>query len=370
MPLSSQKEPFVSADREVAPARALALPYEAHALPTALEEIAPAEVLERWCAVDRSAQTPQLVAMPDDGGGFAGWRGAALLTARPGASYVKIVDAVGDVPAVAAAVLEHARARGLVQVKWEGWTVTPAQAADAGFTPLRAPDSTSEDTGGLDSGYVCWLDGAAVAEPPYYRQSTHFTCAAVAALTAQVHVGAIATTDVNRAAELTLWRRATNFAACEPVGLGVALQRTWPGTEIIICLDTDQPVLLESYSEPEQQWRAMLQHASRAEAMEAEVPIDARRLEIPALRAALDAGEHVLMVLSLATMLGYEVPHWVLCHGTVPGAVVIEDPWIDEPRGETWVDTHLLPVPDASLKAMSALGEDGYRGAVRIGSPG
>lgn len=337
-------------------------PFRAHALPSELVEIAPSAVLERWCAVDRTSQAPHLVAVPDDDG--TGWAGAALLTARPGTAYAKIVDAVGDLPAVVAAVLDHARAQGVVQLKWEGWSVSPEAAAEAGFAPLRAPEAGDS---GLRAGYVRWLEGAVVAEPAYRRQSEHFTCAAVAALTAQVQAGAIAETEVDVAAELTLWRRATNFAACEPVGLGVAVRSIWPDSPVVVCLDTERSVLLESYAEPEQRWRAVLQRASRAEAAAAGVPIQGRRLEIPALRDALAAGEHVLLLLSLAQMLGYEVPHWVLCHAAVPGAVVIEDPWVDEPRGETWVDAHLLPVPDASLAAMSALGEDGYRGAVRIG---
>lgn len=352
----------MTADREAGPA--LVLPFHAHALPAELVDIAPAAVLERWCAVDRSSQDPHLVAVPHDDG--TGWSGAALLTARPGTTYAKIVDVVGDLPAVLVAVLEHARERGLVQLKWEGWSVAPEAAADAGFAPLRAPVVGDN---GLSSAYVRWLEGAVVAEPAYRRQSEHFTCAAVVALTAQVQTGAIAEAEVDRAAELTLWRRATNFAACEPVGLGVAVRRTWPDAPVVVCLDTERPVLLESYAEPERQWRAVLQQASRGEAAATGVPIEGLRLEIPELRQALAGGEHVLLVLSLAQMLGYEVPHWVLCHAAVDGAVVIEDPWVDEPRGETWVDAHLLPVPDAALAAMSALGQDGYRGAVRIGRP-
>lgn len=77
----------------------------------------------------------------------------------------------------------------------------------------------------------------------------------------------------------------------------------------------------------------------------------------------------MLLLVSLAGMQGFEVPHWVLCHGTAPGAVVIEDPWANAATGDTWVDAHLLPVADASLDTMSAISPDGFHGAVTIGRP-
>jgi hypothetical protein len=61
----------------------------------------------------------------------------------------------------------------------------------------------------------------------------------------------------------------------------------------------------------------------------------------------------------------------VLCHGTVPGAVVIEDPWAHAPAGDTWVDAHLLPVPDEALDTMATVSADPFRGAVTVGrAPG
>ncbi len=174
---------------------------------------------------------------------------------------------------------------------------------------------------------------------------------------------------LDRRAELTLWRDATNFLACEPVGLGVAVRRTWPSSPVTVHLDTDRPVLLDHLPEQEQEWRALLQRTSRTDAGRIGVPVDPRRLSLTAIRDALGRREHVLLLLSLARTQGFDVPHWVLCHGTVPGAVVIEDPWADAATGDTWVDAHLLPVPDPSLDTMSALSADRFRGAVTIGRP-
>lgn len=339
------------------------IPYESGAWPDALRRTARPEVLERWGAVDRSPHAPRLVVAPDGDG-------AALLTSRPGTAYVKIVDAVGDVPKAVEAVLSYACEQGLVQVKWEGWTAGAEDAAAAGFAPLRLPLTHPHGPGEPGAGFVRWLGGRGdgVAEPPpYYRQSTHFTCGAVTALVAQAHAGVEAWGSLDRPAELTLWRDATNFPACEPVGLGVAVRRRWPSSPVEVFLDTDGPVLLDHLAEDEREWRAVLQRASRAEAGRLGVPVQARRLSLAGLRDAVGRREHVLLLVSLAAMQGFDVPHWVLCHGAVPGAVVVDDPWFNTAAGETWVDAHLLPVPDGSLDAMSPAGQDGVRGAVRIG---
>ncbi|WP_345106487.1 peptidase C39 family protein [Streptomyces drozdowiczii] len=340
----------------------IVVPYESGTAPAPL---VPPEVAERWHAVDRTAHAPHLVAVPGDG---AEWAGAALVTARPGTAYLKIVDAVGDVPAVVGAVAAHAREQGLVQLKWEGWTVTPQEAAAAGFAPLDAPLSQSEGANGPATGYVRWLDGDAVTAPPYYGQTTHFSCGAVTALVAQVHAGVLPREALDRRAELTLWRDATNFMACEPVGLGVALRRSRPSSEVTVHLDTDRPVMLGHLAPGDQEWRALLQQVSRTEAGRTGVPVDPGHLPVSAVREAIGRREHVLLLLSLAAMQGFEVPHWVLCHGVVPGAVVIDDPWANGATGDTWVDAHLLPVPDASLDAMSTMEPGGFRGAVTVRS--
>jgi hypothetical protein len=349
------------------PAQHIVVPLEPGSSAVLPGRLAPHEVPERWHTVDRSAHAPHLVAVPGDDG--EQWTGAALVTARPHTAYLKIVDAVGDVPAVVGAVVAHARGQGLTQVKWEGWTASCEDAAAAGFTALDPPLSQSEGAAGPAAGYVRWLGGGVGSEPPYYGQTTHFTCGAVTALVARAHAGALPREALDRRAELTLWRQATNFLACEPVGLGVALRRAWPSSSVTVHLDTDRPVLLDHLPEKEQEWRALLQRASRADAERDGVPVDPRHLSMAAIRDALGRGEHVLLLLSLAGMQGFDVPHWVLCHGAVPGAVVIEDPWADAATGDTWVDAHLLPVPDRSLDAMSLLAPDRFRGAVTLGQP-
>ncbi|ANW17006.1 peptidase C39 family protein [Streptomyces clavuligerus] len=343
------------------------IPYEPDAPPARLARLVGDEVSERWRAVDRSAHTPRLVVVPGDDG--EEWTAAALVTARPNTAYLKIVDAVGDVRAAVAAVVALADRRGLAQVKWEGWTARAEDVAATGFTVLAPPLTQAEGAAGPAAGYVRWLHEGVITAPPYYGQTTHFTCGAVTALVAQAHAGTVEWEALDRQAELTLWRDATNFLACEPVGLGVAVRRAWPSSPVRVHLDVDRPVLLDHYPEKDREWRALLQRASREDAERTGVPVDPGRLSMSAVRDSIGRREHVLLLLSLAGMQGFDVPHWVLCHGVVPGAIVIEDAWTNATTGDSWVDAHLLPVPDSSLDMMSVLSPEGFRGAVTIGPP-
>ncbi|MFJ8229895.1 peptidase C39 family protein [Streptomyces sp. NPDC094448] len=349
------------------PVESLVVPYEPDALPSGLVPLVGDEVSGRWRAVDRSAHAPRLVAVP--GGEGEEWTAAALVTARPHTAYLKIVDAVGDVRAAVEAVVTLADREGLAQVKWEGWTAHAEDVAATGFTGLRSPLTQPEGAAGPAAGYVRWLREGVTTTPLYYGQTTHFTCGAVTALVARAHAGTVKWQALDRQAELTLWRDATNFLACEPVGLGVAVHRARPSTPVRVHLDSDGPVLLDHYPEKDREWRALLQRASREDAERTGVPVDPDRLSLSAVRDSIGRREQVLLLLSLAGMQGFDVPHWVLCHGAVSGAIVIEDPWANATTGDTWVDAHLLPVPDSSLDLMSVLSPEGFRGAVTIGRP-
>ena len=332
-------------------------------LPPDIADVVPGDVIDRWARIDRTSHAPELVTVVDENEECSG---VALISARRGGAYLKIVDATGDVPTVVNAVVAVAGERGLVQVKWEGWTVSAADAVASGFSPMTAPLESAVDAAEPTSGYVRWLAGAEVTEPHYYRQTEDFTCGAVVTLMAQASAGIVATRAFTRSAELALWRNATNFPACEPVGFGVAVRRAWPESRVTIALDTDGPVMIDHLPEAEQGWRAVLQKTARTDAEDLGMPVDEHRMSIEEVRAAISAGERVLVVLSLEIMQGFAVPHWVLCHGVIEGAIVIEDPWTSAKTGDTWVDAHLLPIPDAGLDAMASLGTNGHRGVIRI----
>jgi len=73
-------------------------------------------------------------------------------------------------------------------------------------------------------------------------------------------------------------------------------------------------------------------------------------------------------LVSLDKMLGFDVPHWVLCHGVTGTAknpvLVIEDSWVNQSSSESWVDATCLPVVPEELDVMSVLESQRYRAAL------
>ncbi|MFJ2619434.1 peptidase C39 family protein [Glutamicibacter sp. NPDC087344] len=310
--------------------------------------------------------------------------GAALLTARSAGSYVKIagllsVDAATRERLIHE-VLDYAGQQNLACVKWEIWGADSALAEMAektGFEALPAPRSAVERGSLADqeslipsAGYVHWLHPASYLRTNHYRQSENFTCAAVAALAAHGETSRIGELDELRTAELTLWRQATNFMACEPIGLGLAIAQRWPEHSVAVSLDTEQPVIVDYYPEAERGWRGILQADSRRRAKETGLPLTKARVEISQIREAVGDGARVLLLVSLQQMLGYDVPHWVLCHGSAGSAdhpvLVIDDSWVNEDSAESWVDVACLPIAHRALDEMSCLEADGYRAALTL----
>lgn len=296
-------------------------------------------------------------------------RAAVLTTGRPATAATTLVDPwwadEGALQRLVASITDDARARGTVALKWRGETVPPVLD---GFVSLRAPFGAV----GTERvrGAVRWLSAIPHAEPGYYAQTTLFTCAAVAALMgAGVRgVGGFAADGADRDRELDYWRRATNFPACEPIGLGVATAEHLGAGAVEIALDTAGPVLLEEYEGFDRSFRAELQAESVRRAEELGVRLDRRRVDVAEIARRVAGGELALLLIDEEPMHAVHGPHWVLAHASDGhDVVVIEDPWVNRESGETWVDVHELPIRLADLDRLVRWSDEDYRGVVFVG---
>jgi hypothetical protein len=325
----------------------------------------------RW-AIERSFYQPHVL-VARDGEEIVG---AALTAGRPATRYVKIVDLVAADSSVRQqlvdAVVEAALAEGHVLVKWELWDGAVLDES-LGFVEARKPFD-DRDVPDAPRGAVRWLVDWPHAEQRYYRQTTEVTCGAVSLLLAAPMLGeggfAAEDAEPNHVTELELWRQATNFPACEPVGLGVAARKAYPGLAVDVHLDTDQPVLLEEFPEDFMTgFRRDLQQQSRAEAPLVGAGLHDDRMPMTEVAERVAHGEAVLLLVSLKLMHGDEDPHWILAHSSRDGVVLIEDPWLSRAHGETWLDGHSLPIGLDELDQMVAWGPTGYRGVVVLSRP-
>jgi hypothetical protein len=308
---------------------------------------------------------------------------AVLTTSRPATAATKVArtwrasDMVGSdavLDRLVDAVIDDARDRGEIAVKWQSFEGDlPPQ--HRGFTAMRAPYQSAAGTEGV-RGFVLWLNSVSHAEPPYYAQTSTFTCGAVTALLASEirGSGGFRVDGNNRDRELEFWRQASNFPACEPIGLAVALRRSIndaAGTAPVdVFLDTNGPALLETFTEGfDRKFREELQADSLRQALSSDIAVRRDRLSMDELAMRIQAGELALLLINMQLMYGFAVPHWVLAHSVEQGHVMIDDPTISSSWGETWVDAHEIPISLEKLDRMVAWGEDGYRGVVFIRRP-
>jgi len=251
---------------------------------------------------------------------------AVLCTRRPATAATTIAH-VWHAPGIAGAeaalerligeVITDAEQHGDVAVKWQ--SSDDAHSPERlGFTPMRPPYRSAAGTEGV-TGHIRWLRPVTHEQPPYYAQTSSFTCGAVTALLAQEIRGSqgFGADESNRDHEVDFWRRASNYPACEPIGLAVALRESLAdaaGTAPVdVFLDTEDPVLLEPYPDGfDRAFREELQANSLRKALGSDIPVRRERIPVETLAARLQAGELALLLLNTEAMYGFAVPHWVL----------------------------------------------------------
>lgn len=344
--------------------------------------------------VERELWTPRTITARDSSGSVLG---AALTAARPFSAYRKIVDVVAGSAAVWAALVAAARddlagepgteehPAPLAVHFEEHLTLAPLTEAQraaleaAGFaaagTPVPSVPSTRAAERSAVAAWSFWRVPAPARTAPYYGQTTDVTCGAVAALSAleQRGLGDFQADNgaENRAAEIAFWRRATNLPACEPIGLAVETAKLGADSGTLsarphIFLSTPDPVFIEEFSEQtwEQELRIDLQLESLRQAEALGLPLERRWLEVDEIVSFVRGGAQVLLLIDLTELIADPTPHWVLATEVVGDALLIADPWVQAPNGETWVDTFALPLPFATIDRVTRWGDPAFRGAI------
>lgn len=322
---------------------------------------------------DREPYRPQLALLREPDGDAA-----AVTSGRPNTRYTKIVDLWSATDAAGErlllALIAESADRGDACIKWEmpREASLPEFAVRLGFGELVRPIASGVGTDAL-RGYVLWHEAWPHPQLRYYSQTTDFTCGAVAAMTALTGLGldpfGVADGSRLRERELAFWRQATNFPACEPVGLAVAVHDalgTASEHRVELHLDTDGPVLLEGYTGEERNYRQLLQAQSAEHARARGIERRTDRVEVAEIVRRVEAGDYAVLLIDDALMHDTSTPHWVLAHAARGDTVLLHEPWATDERGETWVDSHDLPIGAAALDRLVSWGDPGYRGVIFI----
>ncbi len=331
------------------------------------------EMAARW-RIRREHYRPRVLLSADEDGITV----AALLSSRPATAALKIVDlwwreaeparSADGVAGMLDRVVAAARRQQAVVVKWElhDGADLPAAARSRGFVPMQP--NGQRGCGDAVRGFALWLVPIGHDEPRYYAQSTEFTCGAVAALLATELAGQPGFTGDHgdRRLEIDFWRRASNFPACEPVGLAVAVRgHLADERRVEVALHPDTPVLLDEFEGFDREFRAELQDDSRQHAADLRIAVRGDRVDVGEIARRTAGADIALLLITQAPMHGHDEPHWIVAHASDGRSlVIVQDPWIDGPGGETWVDGHDLPIRLADLDRMLLWGSESHRGVV------
>jgi ribosomal protein S18 acetylase RimI-like enzyme len=170
---------------------------------------------------------------------------------------------------------------------------------------------------------------ASTPAPPYFHQTTEFTCGPACVLMALAWAGHAK--QAEPATEFKLWRESTTIfsgagpGGCEPFGLAVALKRRGLSPEVFV--SRPGPYFLAGLRSQERQRIVTLtQEQFRREAGELSIPTHLTPLSESALMHSLHSDSVILVLVSGYRMLRRKVAHWVLAYGCTERHVLVHDP--------------------------------------------
>jgi ribosomal protein S18 acetylase RimI-like enzyme len=207
------------------------------------------------------------------------------------------------------------------------------------------------------------------ATPPYFHQTTEFTCGPACIMMALAW--ADRSFEPAPAFEFQLWRDATTIflasglGGCEVYGLAVTLKRR--GLDPEIFASRSGPYFLETVNSADKR-RVM-------EVTQAEFRREARALHIPThltpagesvLMRAFDEDKVAIVLISGYQMAGRGQPHWVFAFGRDGRHILLHDPAANRDEHGKAIAPETYAVPWAAFERMTRLGRDRLSAAIVI----
>ena len=211
------------------------------------------------------------------------------------------------------------------------------------------------------------------AAPPYFHQSTEFTCGPACMMMALAWAAPRADRKLQPAPafEFELWREATTIfggsgpGGCEPYGMAVALKRRGLAPEVYV--SRPGPYFLDTVSSSDR--RRVMQVTQR------EFQRQAKALAIPShltpvsesvLMRAFDAGSVAIVLVSGYHMVSRGRPHWIFAFGRDGRHVLMHDPAAIRDDQGMAAAAETYAVPWTAFERVTCLGRKRLSAAIVI----
>jgi len=202
---------------------------------------------------------------------------------------------------------------------------------------------------------------------PYYRQTLEFTCGP-AALMMAMHALDHAQ-SLERREEIRLWRESTTVfmtsghGGCGPYGMALAAFHR--GYEVELFVNEEGVLFIDSVRNEDKKEVLRIVETDFLEQLE-QLPVKfhQRRITLSEMREAFDSGGVPVVLISSYRIYHEKFPHWVVVTGFDDKFVYVHDPYVDEEKGKTSLDTTNMPILQKDFERMSRYGKSGQRAAL------
>jgi ribosomal protein S18 acetylase RimI-like enzyme len=207
------------------------------------------------------------------------------------------------------------------------------------------------------------------AAPPYFHQTTEFTCGPACIMMAMVWANPKLAPEP--ALEFQLWRDATTIflasglGGCEVYGLAVTLKRR--GLDPEIHVSRAGPYFLETVNSADKRRVMEVTQADfRRQARALDIPTHLDPMSESALLEAFDDGKVAIVLISGYQMIGRGQPHWVFAFGRDGRHILLHDPAANRDEHGKAIAPETYAVPWAAFARMTRLGRDRLSAAIVI----
>jgi ribosomal protein S18 acetylase RimI-like enzyme len=213
-------------------------------------------------------------------------------------------------------------------------------------------------------------DAAALRKaPPYFHQTTDFTCGAACIMMALAW--ADRAFKPSAAGEIALWREATTIfsgagpGGCEPYGMAVTLRRHGLNPEIHV--SRRGPYFLESVKSADRRRVIEVAQAEfRREADALGICSHFSSVNESVLMGAFDAGNVAIVLVSGYHMIPRGIPHWIFAFGRSGPHVLMHDPAAVRDKQGMAAAAETYAVPWSALQRLIHVGRERLSAAIVI----
>ena len=203
---------------------------------------------------------------------------------------------------------------------------------------------------------------------PWYQQTTDFTCGPASLMMAMASQSPQFIPD--QKIELDLWRVATTIfmttghGGCHPIGLALAASELGFESEVIV--NTKAPLFLDGVrSAAKKKVVALVDQQFREKAAANSIPVRIQQLDQQEIRAWMERGFTVVVLISVYHFEGRKAPHWVVVSGIDDVCMYVHDPDLGDYMQDT-LDCQHLPIALRDFAKMASYGSGKMRTAVAV----